>query len=520
VNHRPALVPAPLDDMKPGQHLNPPGKSSVLGVVRVLGCIILASTLVHSFLSYYLAYSQISLSGTHNQELFLARLFAVMPWKLPIPDLVFQNASAFYAGYCLPLSVTTVSALALIGILYRIRSHIDASLPRYLLLWSIGFGLAAFPAFNVLTQDFWLSVVWGRMINSGINPYVVPFPLELATDIPLDHLRIRMTYGPLWAVISAAVVAVCSDRPILMWIVFKSILIASWFGCLGLVSALTRDRVPYQRCWAIAVVGWLPLCLNSVSEGHNDIVMAVLALMWIYYMPRGRPYRSALALAGSILIKYTTAPLAAVDFLFFIRGTRSWRNYILGIIPFGILIAFAAVWWFAAGNQASDTTEMESWKFLAPADMLRAAETIMNLRLPGHGHVEVVLVLTACLAVLTNSVLRFWKVPDEANLHCVCLSTMCLVTWVLVGHVWPWFLTWCIVFAALVPDFWLSKFAIGTTLAAPFTIVHWWRVPDMSDFYRNQLPALAIYGVALAFTVATSIRDAPPEAVSADGAVG
>ena len=68
-------------------------------------------------------------------------------------------------------------------------------------------------------------------------------------------------------------------------------------------------------------MGWLPFILHmAVAEGHNDIVMVMFLVCWLWLVAEQRHLLSPVALAAATLIKYITAPLALLEVL------RGWTR--------------------------------------------------------------------------------------------------------------------------------------------------------------------------------------------------
>ncbi len=182
----------------------------------------------------------------------------------------------------------------------------------------------------VLAHDFWLSLAWGRMIAAGYNPYHTDFIVELARDLPLDA-AVRMTYGPLWAIISGAVMVLTGSNFHISALVFKLILAGAWIGSLRLIWLLLRERSLWFQSVGLLIFGWMPVSVMSTSaDGHNDAAMIVFVLLWLYWLKEDKRYLGSLSLAASVLVKYVTAPLFLLDFLHYYY---SQRRKILGYLP-------------------------------------------------------------------------------------------------------------------------------------------------------------------------------------------
>ena len=213
--------------------------------------------------------------------------------------------------------------MLLILMLTRRGDDADAGVARLLLRWSIAFAAACFLAFPLFTQDFWLSAAWGRMVAAGVNPFHTLFTADDLAGLPLDHFPMTMSYGPLWAVLSALIALVAWNNAIAMALLFK---VADRrrldLGARSSSTGMQRDKPSRERCLAIALFGWVPLGVSqSIAEGHNDIVMIAPALLWFLLLLRN--HRAApVALAASVLCKYVTAPLFLIDLIHAFRRER------------------------------------------------------------------------------------------------------------------------------------------------------------------------------------------------------
>ncbi len=482
-----------------------------------MGALCLLAVATHTALSGSLAASEPSPEPVSLRKLWFGQLehsLSVLPSFLtealhgagPL-----ATESGFLWGYCSPLLVETSAALALLGLLHRRRDELCDDDARRVLGWALGFTALSVPAFNVLTQDLWLSVAWGRMANHGMNPFAGPYPLALAADLPLDYDPMPMTYGPCWAIVCSFAAAVSGGAPLVCWLLLKLVLGCAWAVCLWMVSELARPHGPWRRTLAIVVTGWLPLGVHcGVAEGHNDVLMIAGALLWVRTL-QGRSAAGPLLLTASILTKYVTLPLALVDLVYHL-GARSMSvgRYLARILPacFGLLAGSALVARSLRGF--GETAAMHDWKFLDPADVFRLLGRYAGWTTDPTG-VLIVAAIFGCVAML--ELLRLGRAATHEQALRAQLALMAVVLFACTGHVWPWFFVWCLPLAALAPSFWLSWFVIGAACVAPFTIVHWARL-GVEGPARSELPSLVMYGAALAATAAYLRLRASPSATS------
>jgi hypothetical protein len=477
------------------------GKSMVARSVDRIGSAALACVVVLTILSPLLMAIQPETGGSERQRAYFARLADAWPF---LPGIVLDTfrsrgplsmVTVAHAAYAVPLFAFTLCAVALLRVIrQRWRELTDADANR-MFRWAIALALASAPAYTVLFQDIWLSVVWGRMANAGLNPYAMKFPLAFAADLPLDHPQFAMTYGPLWALIASAVTYVLGDRPLLAMLALKLVLTLAWVACLWLVADLTRGQAPWRRCLAIAVTGWLPVGVHyTVSEAHNDVVMVAFMLLWMRLMrDAATSLLGPLALAASVASKYVTAPLALLDVIVHWHARQlTTARYLLRIAPALLLMLGTGAFLVYSSSALHETSGMREGRFLDPADPFHLLQRFTGSSLYPVGRVS-------CLAFFGGAALvevaRLMRAATAENLLRAQLSIMATVMLVGVGHVWPWFFIWCLPLAAMAPAFWLSWFIIGAGVVAPFTVIHWSGVPEDSSLF-SQLPALAMYGVA------------------------
>src|SRR5262245_59940171 len=231
-------------------------QTSLLRVgVNVLGAMVLLAYLVLAILSY----PQTPALWRHHADVpHATAFFQDFAAKFPLVGLssLFETNAAVIVSYCVPVGVVAIACIALVASLYRREHTLDANIEALLMRWSVAFAVVGVLAFPLFTQDFWLSMAWGRMAAEGTNPYHNLFTDETLTGLPLDHFPMAMSYGPAWAILSGAVMAVTGKSVLAATILFKGVLLAAWLGSLVLIRRIMAAQAPIDRCPAIAVVGW------------------------------------------------------------------------------------------------------------------------------------------------------------------------------------------------------------------------------------------------------------------------
>lgn len=437
------------------------------------------------------------------------RFFGALADRLPfLPEPLLQalrgegwfaTHAAFLLLYHAPILAASVSALSLLALLTLRRDRLDERHANLARRWAYAFGGIAFTTIAVLHQDLWASVVWGQMIREGVNPYVVPFPAD--PGVPFDELPHVTNYGPLWAAVFGLAAFIAGGSALTTYFILKLVLAASWCGCLWIVSRLLRDRGAFHRAVAIVVVGWLPIGVHSVvAEGHNDGAMILLALLWVYGSARPTAWAPVM-LAGSVLVKYVTAPLFLVDFLAQWRGARMpLLAYARRVWPAVALLVAGALFigTFSAG--ARTTAEYFYWQFLTPEELLRLAGRLTGNVGLEYGSFVWIKVVYASFVVFEG--VRVLRNPSADGIARLRLAIMVAI--IFIGYLWPWYFVWCVPFAVLAPSYWLSWFIIGASVVGPFVTAHWWRFRlEDEHLYSREIPALVMYSAA---TLALVIR--------------
>ena len=475
-------------------------------LVHVLGALAFAAYIAMAMLSWVQAPALWHEAAVPRTKEFFANLAAQIQPVFPfasawlVENRLFGGAEAVIACYWLTLAVATLAAAVVVRSLMRRGEHIGAATPPLLLRWSIAFTGACAVSFPVFTQDFWLSVAWGRMIAAGQNPYYSTFTPESLAGLPLDHFPMPMSYGPLWGLVSAAVAFAAGDSVLAVAVVFKGLLAAAWIGSLYLVDRIMMSEPIRERCLAMVILGWLPCGVSqTVAEGHNDIAMVAFALLWLYLVLKGR-IGAPIALAASVLCKYVTAPLFLVDLLFFFRGGRGpWLRYARRLIAPALLGLGVGAVFYRSMAFFDGVRLVGAWRFLQPQDAVRVLELTLGIPSTALG----VAVSAIIPAVAVYQIAVAWSDATRDNMLKSAVAVMSAILFAGVSHVWPWYIVWALALAVLIPTWWLSRFVTGIAIIAPFTVAAWWVEPFA---HHTEIAALAMYLGAICWVWATRPR--------------
>jgi len=479
--------------------------------INYLGTIALVAYVCMTLLSYAQAEVLWKAEIAHAPR---TRIFFLVFGKyldaIPVYSSILHAASPLYASierviavYWISLAVPTAVLLVVLRSLSRHRELADGPIARLLFRWSLAFAAVSFLAFPIFTQDLWLSAAWGRMIAAGVNPYQHHFTLLSLRGLPLDHFPMIMSYGPVWALISGTVMAIAHDNVLVTAILFKGLLAAAWIGSFVLIRQLVRNKSSFDVCVATALFGWAPVSVTQfLAEGHNDIVMMFLALLWFSLLLRGRPM-APIALTLSALCKYVTAPLFLIDAIYFLRMERAhWRRYIIRLTVPVVLALLVFVIFYRSPQFFDGLRVISKWHFLQPRDAIAAIETLTGLSLwPLTFIVSAlfpVIAIYFCVMLVRN--------PTFEGLLKAIIAILASISFAAVSHMWLWYIIWGLVFTVQLPAWWLSRFIIAVAVAIPFAVV-WWISP-----YAHQMSALVMY----CFVVIATLLVRPTSPVAAE----
>ena len=342
----------------------------------------------------------------------------------------------------------------------------------------------------------------GKNDIKGQNPYYEFLTPEALAGLPLLDFPIRMTYGPLWAIISAFVSYLSEQNVVMEFLFFKAVLAMFWLVSLGIICRILRKSTPSCRARAICLFGWLPVSVQmSIGEGHNDIAMVCFLLLWLYLVLEHRYVLSPLILVASALMKYVTAPLIVLELSGKLASSSSifWRK-IAGVSLSLLLIGatFAPFW----RNQEFFTPvmQMRGWLFFSPRDAVLALGAWLSL--PMLGYVVAEVVSGAFVVAVVYYTVCYVRDPAFSRLVELVLAVLCTVLFVCVGHVWPWFIIWIVAPAALVMDSRLMTFVLPVSFLGPFLNLYWL---IFSGWEKVKYASVAFYGVLTVTIVLLSL---------------
>ena len=371
-------------------------------------------------------------------------------------DSIISDATISAVAYGIALALLTVCFLVTLRALARGRARINGRVLK--LLWTTAAVCGVVNAFGypIFTRDFWFSIVWGRMIADGVNPYYVFATAADLNNTPLSPFQMPMTYGPLWGLMSAVLALIARGNGLAEFLLMKALLLAGWVWSLWLVGRADNGLSLAAKGIALCIFGWMPMSAHlTLAEGHNDIVLVAPLLLWLHLVVTKRRAAAPLPLVASVLIKYVTLPLVALEvWSAWKSGAVRSRAYLLAvsacaIFSCGILAIFVRDMEFL-----EETLGMRHWTFLSLKVAIFDGARYLGVSI-APDRIETGL-RVLCGALILYYAFRYHRTGDARQLIDVVLVMFLAILWTVTGHIWPWFLMWVLGFCAIRPNTWLA----------------------------------------------------------------
>lgn len=272
----------------------------------------------------------LAIGGVALFATLFALAFTTVEWPLgpaavPPYEQITRNAQLFHeafpafaglppAQFALVAWACVVAAwLIYLPLIWKLRGSSLVIDHRIVLAGAIMLGLIAVVAPPLFSTDPFSYAMYARFATLyHANPYVATAQSVAPADplIPYLYWRdIPSPYGPLWTLISQAIVAGQDTSPLELILRFKVIAFAFTLLDGWLIYLFVRQRWPEQAGWYYLAFAWNPMVLvEGIVIGHNDVLILAVMLGSALLLMRSRPVLTAAGLAASSLIKYSTLP--------------------------------------------------------------------------------------------------------------------------------------------------------------------------------------------------------------------
>ena len=373
-------------------------------------------------------------------------------------------------------------ALAALGFLLALRAAWWGEVSVRVVLWlSVLAHLAVLTLPLLSSRDVYSYGMYGRIAGvHGANPYVA-VPADFTRDpvfgfVGPRWIRTPAVYGPLFTLISAGIARAVGSVAGLV-LAFRALAVASSLATTVAAAALARRVAPARVAFAAACLGLNPVVLfQSAGSGHNDLLVALAVALAALLVVGGSVLAATAVLALGAAVKAS----AAVPLLLLVAWVAGRRPRGARLRATFRHLGLAAAVWLAAALpflQVRDPSlgmlelaTHEGW--LAPSRLVRRTLGALAAAVGGdaaEGAVGILVrvgfaaLLVASLALLVREVSM--RAPGGGARGAVAAWGWGLLLLMLLGPVLlPWYVTWALPLAALLPRA-ARRALLGTSVA-------------------------------------------------------
>lgn len=228
---------------------------------------------------------------------------------LPRPDFLYDfvlhnraSATVLFTGLQVSLFLWYVCLLRLVH-----QKGVSTRNVVILIVISMAALLFSFPGFS---YDIFNYIATAKVTYFWReNPYLV-MPIEIPNEPSLAFLHASnkvALYGPSWILLTAVPHVAGMGNLFVTFFTFKVFVYFFYIGTLRLIWKISKSP------FSLAFFALNPLVtIETLGNGHNDVVMMFFALFAFYLLEKKRYVGSCVALIFSILIKYATIALMPI----------------------------------------------------------------------------------------------------------------------------------------------------------------------------------------------------------------
>lgn len=328
------------------------------------------------------------LSGLIYLGCFLLPFPLFRHYQEPLQDLGKLTGHTYawgglYLGAVTALFLAYIKALGIV-----VHGHVQL---RLVLVFALLFTVTLFFVYPWGAADIYDYILNAKILaHYHANPFAVRGD-ELANEPWLVYAPwsdTTVAYGPLWVILAGLAFQIAGSSLLANLLVFKaSAWLFYWIAVIAVILVwrkLDRTRIAIGAL----LFAWNPLVLlETLANGHNDIMMAAFILIAVYLFLRDRRSWALVALAAASSIKFASALLAPILILANLRGAPNWSGKVRRAFVSVLAFLFPAlILW------------LPFWRGADPLALGRRAQ-----------------MFTTSLPALTVSALQTWTGPTRAK---------------------------------------------------------------------------------------------------------
>lgn len=423
------------------------------------------------------------LAGSGLTVAMAAVLWLAFSRPLPLTEFCTRNRPTWVFGLFDTPTYTAVAgpvflgALIGLGGLYLVGLRLlgglrgRAALGLLLVAAPILFAAILLPGYPVLSNDIFKYVFDGRILAVyHDNPFV-----RVPADYPDDRFlglvywkSVVNAHGPIWRVLEAVSAEAGGERCVNAVLAMKVWPILAYAGTVATLYLMLRRLQPERAMLGALAYAWSPLVLlETLQNGHNDVVAALPTLLAIWAGQSGRWRLAFPLLALGFLVKPLAAVLGPVLLVAVWRaGGVARRNAVVGIAVAAVLVGIAYVP-FLNGLSTFQGLERSGLFSASPAELVTIGLSEAGWPLDQAMAVSRA-ITTGAFLLLVVGILGG---QCRGRLSLGAAATMILFAYLLVGAQWfnPWYLLWLMPVALASAGARTWSVAILFSLLAPLT---------------------------------------------------
>ena len=351
---------------------------------------------------------------------------------------------------------------------------------RDMALGAIALHLSAASALPLTSNDLFSNLAYGHLAAMGYNPYLTS-PRTLAPSdafaalVGRRWLNTPVVYGPIVTGL-CAVVGRCQRvwSAMLLW---KATMLAIDLATLSIAYRVCRDQLGGERsAKSFVLFAFSPVLVwEIVGQAHNDgvLVLAMVGFVWAAY--RGRQWLAVLCLTGALYAKLAALAILILYLALIFRGHRT-RAIAMALLVAAIGVVAMRPYWHGIasmdgpistfGGQVSRTSRSFADLAVGAAVPFGEGAQTMVYRVFWLGGVGWLVLFLARAAIQVRTV--------QAVMH---HGSVVFCVYCLVAAPWfqPWYVTWLLPLALAHHD---SRWQQNAALYAALTPVQYFLQAD------------------------------------------
>lgn len=332
------------------------------------------------------------------------------------------------------------------------------------------------------SKDLFSNIFYGKIsAEYGENPYIVS-PQKFVRDplMPFTSVNWKNTevvYAPLFTLTAAGLNKIAGDGLIANMIVFKLAMMFFHLANILLIWAIMK-KINYRRQgFATMLYAWNPLVvLHSVGGAHNDVMMMTFVLLAMLLFLKHMNKTAFAMLSLSVMIKYITAVILFMTFIYLIQKHKSIGRIALSAAKYGLIFIIICVLLFAPFWEGPEIfrSTFKNLEIINHTNLSYVSSSILKGFLQGTTGISTELaetisqnmirfiMLILMFALILKGIGMMKGPADFPDAWSLGIAAYLITT----AYLLPWYLIWLIPILVLRKWDKYTKIGIGTSMAS------------------------------------------------------